>query len=288
MPRAQRRESVFSDGGAPVFSGGGYRELQDSDPTPEQTAGPAPAWADRALALLRSWCGGEGETAKRLRTIPHVAWAVGSAGFLSAGLFLLMKRANLLPWSARRSSQPVPAHCTYDSVTGLPTTRLFMRLANQALARARRAGRQVAIVLVEFDRFASEDRPGVDQHNLASRIQAARLKSALHTSDMVARLGERSFAALIDPIDDVSAVGTVAAKIQAAVSLPVLLEGREMVLSSRVGIALSGPGTTDPVSLLNVAQRAISEAAPDGSVICDLPDGVRIPAHDPSTGSPLP
>lgn len=265
----------------PVFSRCESAQAEGPRCQPDEPAESAWMWPGRAIAMLRGWCGIDRSLRESSSRSPHIAWAVGSAGLLSAGLFLLMKRAKLFPRTARPSNQPAPpALSTYDSVTGLPMKRLFMTLANQALSRARKAGRQVAIVLVESDHFAlAEDQEKASHNSLVYRVQAARLKSALRTTDTVARLGERSFAALIEEIADASEVGAVAAKMQATVSLPFVLEGREMFLTSRIGIGLSSPDTKDAAGLLDLAGRAVTQARTEGYVIYGL-------SADAATSSP--
>ena len=246
-------------------------------------------WPGRAMAMLRACRGVERYVADSSEKSHHLAWAVGSAGLLSAGLFLLMKRVGLFPWAGRPSARPTAsALSTYDSVTGLPTKRLFMSLAGQALARAKRAGRRVAILMVELDHFA----PAEDPHEplrdtLLYRVQAARLKSALRTTDTVARLGEWSFAALIENIADGSGIAAVAEKMQATVSLPFILEGRELLLTSRIGIALSSAETEDAAGLLSVATQAVLHARHEGYVVHGLPTDAPTPLPDPLSGVPF-
>jgi diguanylate cyclase (GGDEF)-like protein len=240
------------------------------------------------MAILRGCWDVERYIADRSEKSHHLAWAVGSAGLLSAGLFLILKRARRLPLMSRFSSRAVPpTPATYDSVTGLPTKRLFVTLVNQAVSRAKKGGLQVAILMVELDYFALEEDSRKPLHDgLLYRVQAARLKSALRTTDTVARLGDRSFAALIENIADGSSVAAVAAKMQAMVSLPFVLEGRELFLTSRIGIAVSSSETKHGTDLLEMAARAVSQARTEGCVVHGLPNTGTAPALDPLTGVP--
>jgi len=164
-------------------------------------------------------------------------------------------------------------------VTGLPTKRLFMTLANQAVVRATKNARKAAILLVELDHFTpDEDWHEPVRDNLVYRVQAARLKSALRTTDTVARLADRLFAALVENIADGSGVEAVAAKMQAAVSLPIILEGRELFLTSRIGIGLSSAETKDASGLLDLATQAVIQAGIEGYAIYGVPGGAPTPA----------
>jgi diguanylate cyclase (GGDEF)-like protein len=247
---------------------------------PEEDTRSGWLWPGRAIAMLRACRGVERYVADSSGKSHHLAWAVGSAGLLSAGLFLLMKRVQLFRWPGRSSAHPTRSiSSAYDSVTGLPTKRLFMTLAGQALARARRSGRHVAILMVELDQFVpAEDLHEPLRDNLVYRVQAARLKSALRTTDTVARLGECSFAALIEDMADGSGVAAVAEKMQAAVSLPFILAGRELLLTSRIGIALSSSETEDAAALLSLATQAMLQAGHEGYVVhTSFPPSVNSP-----------
>lgn len=210
---------------------------------------------------------------------PHVAWAVGSAGLLSAGVLLLVQRAKLGWIKRRRKKADTSTVSTYDAVTGLPTLRLFLALTHQSLTRAQKAGWHVAVVVIELVPVPSgPDRLAQAESDMVYRIQAARLKSALRTTDTVARLGERSFAALIDNILDLTAAAAVAGKLQAMVSQPCRLEATEVTLTGRVGIAVSSPDQENAAGLLDLAVHAAGcvEAA-EGSPMYALPSGVVLP-----------
>jgi diguanylate cyclase (GGDEF)-like protein len=288
MSRSRRPDKTSLDARMPGLSEERPREVDNADSVRAKDARSGWVWPGRAMAMLKACRGVERYVVDSSGKSHHLAWAVGSAGLLSAGLFILMKRVQLFPWPGRVSARPAPSTLsTYDSVTGLPTKRLFMTLAGQALARAKRAGRHVAILMVELDHFVPEDPHGPLCDNLLYRVQAARLKSALRTTDTVARLGDRSFAALIENIADGSGIAAVAEKMQATVSLPFILEGRELFLTSRIGIALSSSETKDAAGLLSLATQAVLQARNEGYVVHGLPNDVATPQSDPLTGVPF-
>ncbi|MBI4001781.1 MAG: GGDEF domain-containing protein [Nitrospira defluvii] len=174
-----------------------------------------------------------------------------------------------------------PCLGTYDSVTGLPTNRLFTSLLNQALTRARKNGRQVAILMVEMDHFTlTTELHGQVNRNLVYRVQAARVKSALRTTDCVARLAERTFAVLLDHVTDHEEVVAAAKKMQATVSLPVTLDGHEIFLTSRIGISLSTCDDAEGVVLVESATRAVATARAEGYALYGLHGAVVTPQVD--------
>ena len=263
------------------------RRPDEHESDPQVPSRSAWIWPGRAMAMLQACRGLERYVTDSSEKSHHLAWAVGSAGLLSAGLFFLLKRVKLFPWTDRVRAEP-PAFSTYDSVTGLPTKRLFMTLVGQALLRARKVGRQVAILMAELDHFAPEaNRHGAPHGNLLYRVQAARLKSALRTTETVARLGDRSFAALIENIAERSEVEAVATKMQATISLPFILEGRELFLTSRIGIGLSSLGTTDAAGLLDLATHAVTHARTESYVVYGAPSNPTTQSSESLTGVPI-
>ena len=171
-------------------------------------------------------------------------------------------------------------------MTGLPTSRLFTSLLNQALPRAHKHGRQVAVLVVELDHFTlASELQGQVNCNLVYRVQAARVKSALRTTDTVARLAERTFVVLLDHVVSQQDVIQVATKMQSTVSLPFTLEGHEVFLTSRIGISLSGQDGSDGAGLLRAATEAVGKARAEGYAMYGLHGEVASPRQDPVPSS---
>lgn len=253
-----------------------------NDPGQHGVSPQDPRWVRRWpgwVAMLRACLPVDQKANGHAVDTPKVAWAVGSAGLLSAGVLLLVQRAKLGWLKRRRKKVDTSVVSTYDAVTGLPTLRLFLALTHQALARAQKAGWHVAVVVVELAPGPS----GWDlliqaQRDMVYRIQAARLKSALRTTDTVARLDERSFAALIDNVLDLTAASAVAEKLQAMVSQPCELEGTEVTLTGRIGIAVSSRNQEDAAGLLDLAVHAAGCAeAAGGAPMYAFPTGAVVP-----------
>lgn len=161
---------------------------------------------------------------------------------------------------------------TYDSVTGLPTHRLFLSLVKQALSRAHQHSRQVALLVIELDHFTPRiDGEAPINSNLMYRVQAARVKSVVRTTDTVARLGERTFAVLLEQVTVPDEVMAIARKMQTTIALPVTLDGHELFLTSHTGISVSTGDALGASALLEAATRAVATARAGGHAISGLP-----------------
>lgn len=85
-----------------------------------------------------------------------------------------------------------------DDLTGLHNRRGFMLFAEQELARARRYGRETALVFADLDDLkAVNDEHGHAAGDLALRAMANALRSVVRESDIVARWSGDEFVALL-------------------------------------------------------------------------------------------
>jgi GGDEF domain-containing protein len=190
------------------------------------------------------------------------------AGFGVAGLLSWPYR----PDRARRKQESSTS--AYDSVTGLPTRRLYLVLLGQALSRAEATRRIVAVLVCALEQFrplsASSTPPNM---TLAVRVQAARIKSALQPHDVVARLDEHMFAVIADNLTSSDQASAIAKKIQSTMSLPLLIEGQEVLLSCRIGGIVGPQQGAQAEALLDAAEEVIENRRPgeEGSTLIVAP-----------------
>ena len=78
----------------------------------------------------------------------------------------------------------------YDSLTDLPNRTLFHDRLNHALERAGRSEEEVAVFLIDLDRFKKiNDSLGHDIGDIFLQSVAGSLKKATRSADTIARLG---------------------------------------------------------------------------------------------------
>lgn len=188
----------------------------------------------------------------------------GLIGFvLSLGCGL----AGLWCWPRIQQARTVPeesAQAAYDYVTGLPTIRLFSVLLNHAIQRTSEVGRSVGVLVVELSQFRPDPIAGTSPRaTLVARVQAARIKSALQSSDTVAFLGDHRFAVLIETVVSGEQMMACAAHIQRALSLPLLVAGQEVILSCRIGGAMLDSESVSGDVLLARAVQSLALAYSD-------------------------
>ena len=155
----------------------------------------------------------------------------------------------------------------HDPLTHLPNRAMFEQHLGLALARARRDDLAVAVLFLDLDAF----KPVNDTHGHATgdevlRQMAARLRSAVRETDLVARQGGDEFLVLVadlplgaEAADARAAVDKVADRIGRAMEEPFRMHVAELSLQASVGRALFPIDGADAASLLRRADETMYE-----------------------------
>ena len=153
----------------------------------------------------------------------------------------------------------------YDLVTGLPNRPLLEERLTEALSAARWKGQNVALLLLEVDRFKMiNDSLGKvfgDRllQEIAERIGAATAKQAT-----VARLSGAEFAVILEETKSPKVVEQTAQQIIAAVSSEFAFLGHSFNVSCTVGISMFPNDGRDSHTLLERADVALYSAKEHG------------------------
>jgi len=183
--------------------------------------------------------------------------------------------------AARRRFQEQLAHQAYhDGLTGLANRLLFHDRLGQALARAKRQHRTVAVLYVDIDGFKPvNDHAGHDTGDALLVEFAERLRGVVRAEDTVARMGGDEFAIVLEELEDLQEVTAIATRIVEESSRPFVLNDQEVTVSASVGIDMSREGHEDIESLLRDSDFAMYRAKDAGKNGFILASGQRIPAN---------
>ena len=125
--------------------------------------------------------------------------------------------------TARRAAEDqLVALALHDSLTGLPNRRLLLDRLEQALARSRRDGRDVAVLFVDLDHVKQvNDALGHEAGDELLITAAKNLQSVVRETDTVARLGGDEFVVVVERAAGLPELETLAERMLEAVRIPV-------------------------------------------------------------------
>ncbi|MCS7247852.1 MAG: PAS domain S-box protein [Anaerolineales bacterium] len=162
----------------------------------------------------------------------------------------------------RRARQVLEYMATHDDLTGLPNRALFNDRLKQALKRAAREKRSLAVFLIDLDHFKElNDSFGHFKGDRVLQEVAQRLVAALRQSDTVARMGGDEFCVILEDLDRAEDAGSIAEKLLSVIAQPYPIErGITWSLSASIGISLYPRDGEDTEALLIAADIAMYRA----------------------------
>jgi diguanylate cyclase (GGDEF)-like protein/PAS domain S-box-containing protein len=154
----------------------------------------------------------------------------------------------------------------YDALTGLPNRTLFHQRLTQAIDAARRASESVALALIDLERFkAINDTLGQQAGDRVLQTLAERLEDGAGDIHRVARLGANVFALMFQ---QAGAADEVARRIEAAAralfDAPFAVDGRDVRVAAKAGIAVFPGDGVDADALFRNAEAALRRAKETG------------------------
>lgn len=146
----------------------------------------------------------------------------------------------------------------HDVLTGLPNRALFNDRLAGAIALAQRHNHSLGVLFLDLDGFKEvNDWFGHDGGDLLLKQVAARLAECIRESDTVARLGGDEFAVVLNELSGEHHAEGVAAKILRTLQRAFVVGGREVRVTTSIGIALFPEHDTDGCGLLKKADAAM-------------------------------
>ncbi|MCE5182256.1 MAG: EAL domain-containing protein [Betaproteobacteria bacterium] len=167
--------------------------------------------------------------------------------------------------TVKENEQRIHNLAYFDALTELPNRTLFQDRLNQAMARAERDGKLVAVMLLDLDRFKLvNDTLGHTAGDVLLMDAASRISECVRESDTVARLGGDEFTVILPDMENAIDASQVAQKIIDALAMPFTLEGQQVFITASIGISFY-PANGDTVeALTKTADIAMYHAKEQG------------------------
>jgi diguanylate cyclase (GGDEF)-like protein len=165
----------------------------------------------------------------------------------------------------RENERQLQALAHTDTLTGLANRLLFGARLEQSIQLARRSHGQIALLLVDVDRFkAINDTYGHAIGDEVLRFAAQRLRAAVRAVDTVARLGGDEFAIVLSGLSGTADAERMAEKIVIGLREPMRVLGMPLEISASVGVATYSGGELSPAELMLRADQAMYAAKSAG------------------------
>jgi diguanylate cyclase len=174
----------------------------------------------------------------------------------------------------------------HDELTGLPNRRLFQDRLAGALERARRAGTQTALLIVDLDDFKSvNDNYGHHAGDQLLQHVAAILSSRIRHSDTVARTGGDEFAVILEPPTSHTEAMIVCRALLDLLHAPMQLNEHTLNVGASVGVAVFPDDGKDMKSLcihadMRMYEGKRGELFGSGKTVSRVP-----PEHSPAASA---
>lgn len=153
----------------------------------------------------------------------------------------------------------------YDPLTGLPNRSLLLERMQQAMQTSHSAERLMAVMFLDLDRFKFiNDTLGHDIGDALLKMAAERISALLRPGDTVSRYGGDEFTIVLANVAHVDDVTRIAQKILERFEHSFRVGGRDLFVTSSIGITLYPLDDSSLESLLKNADAAMYHAKEQG------------------------
>ncbi len=152
-----------------------------------------------------------------------------------------------------------------DGLTGLPNRRQFEERLAESMARTRRSGVPMALMFLDIDRFKQiNDTLGHAGGDCVLKEFAGRLRAAVRSTDVVARLAGDEFIVLLEGVDDAALLEGIAEKVLDSIRLPLVVAKTRVQVTASVGVSTYKGGVQTPAEVLAKADKALYVSKAEG------------------------
>ncbi|WP_323750714.1 EAL domain-containing protein [Marinobacter sp.] len=166
---------------------------------------------------------------------------------------------------AHEAAELIRKQAYFDSLTSIPNRFLSLDRLSQMIKEMDRSGEKAAVVFLDIDDFKKvNDSLG---HEVGDKIlveAANRLNSAVRESDTVGRLGGDEFIVLLGSLAECFDAVEIVEKLLGVFREPFSIDGRELILTSSIGVAIFPDNGDNATDLLRNADAAMYQSKEQG------------------------
>src|SRR5512144_252645 len=149
----------------------------------------------------------------------------------------------------------------FDLLTDLPNRSQFIDRLDGAIARAVRSKALLGVMLLNLDQFKSVNTThGLRFGDAVLKRMGERFRECTRTSDSIARLGGDEFSVILEGLESEDGATIAAERMQTALAKPLVIDDRELVVTTTAGIAFHPQHGATVDALLHHADLALSHA----------------------------
>jgi diguanylate cyclase (GGDEF)-like protein/PAS domain S-box-containing protein len=153
----------------------------------------------------------------------------------------------------------------HDQLTGLPNRHYLSHHLPGAIEEAKRNGTMLAVLFLDLDRFKDiNDSRGHETGDKLLKTVAERVRATVRREDMVVRMGGDEFIVILQAVRQAQVIHETAARINEALSAPVIVDGRPLVATVSIGVSLFPRDGADMGELLRHSDTAMYQAKDSG------------------------
>ena len=153
----------------------------------------------------------------------------------------------------------------HDQLTGLPNRLYLAAHLPGDIEEAKKAGSMLAVLFLDLDRFKHiNDSRGHETGDKLLKTVAQRVRSTVRTQDVVVRMGGDEFVVILKGVQQTGQVSETAERINQALSAPMVVDGRTLVTTVSIGVALYPHDGVDMGELLRHSDTAMYQAKDRG------------------------
>jgi len=173
----------------------------------------------------------------------------------------------------KRAERRIRYLARYDTLTKMPNRMQFQHLLQQAIARARRNNRSLALLYLDLDRFKEvNDTFGHSAGDRTLEILSERLTRNLSKDTVIGRLAGDEFAMFVDELpleaDNRAGLAALARTLLDEISRTFYVNQQEVYLTASVGVAICPYDAENVIDLIRNADAAMYHSKQNGGNSC--------------------